>query len=434
MGDFHQYGPITTLHRLHDRPVDELEAELIEFSRAAPLALAMPSLHSELLGEALPEIVRELREVPYLDQIVIGLDEATEAEYRHALEFFAPLPQQPSVIWNDGPRLREIDAWLGGLGLAPGQGGKGRNVWYLFGYLLGTGATGSVAVHDSDILSYERGLPARLLYPVARPDFPYRFCKGYYARVAGGTMHGRVCRLLVTPLLRALREVCAPHPDLEYLDSFRYALAGEFALRRDLIGDLAVPAGWGLEIGLLAEVRRHCEPSQICQTDLADHYDHKHRALTHGAHGLAQMSGDIVLALFRMLAADGQAISGNKVREIATAYQRIALDLMERHNADAVMNGLAHDRGQAVDAVGHFTREIIAGGNRFPDSAKPCLPSWNHVISSAPGALDRLVQAVDADMREFSGSHRTSAIFSPTLSRSAASVSGGSCSSFSDGR
>ena len=87
----------------------------------------------------------------------------------------------------------------------------------------------AVALHDCDILTYDRALLARLLYPVVHPRFQYDFCKGYYARVAAGKLGGRVCRQLVTPLLRALREMHGERPFLTYLDSFRYPLAGEFS-------------------------------------------------------------------------------------------------------------------------------------------------------------------------------------------------------------
>ena len=91
MADFHQNGIITTLHNLSDRPVEDLEAELVRFGETRPMALILPSLYSELETEALPRIVQELQQVPYLSQIVIGLDRADEAQYRHALQFFGAL-------------------------------------------------------------------------------------------------------------------------------------------------------------------------------------------------------------------------------------------------------------------------------------------------------------------------------------------------------
>ncbi|MGB2260876.1 MAG: glycosyl transferase, partial [Porticoccaceae bacterium] len=76
MGDFHQNGNITTLHNLSRRPLAEMEQELFSFSKIRPMGLILPSLFSELEGEAMPNIIKELRQVPYLSQIVIGLDRA----------------------------------------------------------------------------------------------------------------------------------------------------------------------------------------------------------------------------------------------------------------------------------------------------------------------------------------------------------------------
>ncbi|HAN28360.1 MAG TPA: glycosyl transferase, partial [Haliea salexigens] len=150
MGDFYQNGIITTLHNLAHRSVEELEAELLVFSRTRPLGLILPSLYSELEGAALPHIVQELAQVPYLAEIVIGLDQADEAQYRSALDFFSTLPQRHRVLWNDGPRLRALDAELEARDLAPREAGKGRNVWYCMGYTLASGRAESVALHDCD--------------------------------------------------------------------------------------------------------------------------------------------------------------------------------------------------------------------------------------------------------------------------------------------
>ena len=237
MGDFHQNGIITTLHNLSDRPVEALEEELLSFSHKRPMALILPSLFSELEGTALPNILDELVQVPYLSEIVIGLDRADEQQYRHALDFFGRLPQRHRVLWNDGPRLQALDKQLQQLDLAPRELGKGRNVWYCMGYTLASGRAESVALHDCDILTYERSLLARLIYPVAHPRFNYEFCKGYYARVADGKINGRVSRLLVTPLLRALQKTLGDMEYLEYMDSFRYPLAGEFSFRRDVLNN-----------------------------------------------------------------------------------------------------------------------------------------------------------------------------------------------------
>ena len=183
MGDFYQTGIVTTLHNLTQRPTDALESELLAFSKHKRLGLILPCLYSELETEAMPNIVRELSRVPYLSQLVIGLDCANEEEYRKALVVFNQLPHQTKVLWNDGPRLRAIDQKLRDAKLSPDQMGKGRNVWFCMGYALGSNQADALAIHDCDIVTYDRGLLARLLYPVAHPQFNYEFCKGYYARV-----------------------------------------------------------------------------------------------------------------------------------------------------------------------------------------------------------------------------------------------------------
>ena len=109
------------------------------------------------------------------------------------------LPQYRRILWNDGPRLKAIDAELSKQNLAPTEPGKGRNVWYCFGYVLASGMADAIALHDCDIVTYDRSLLARLIYPVAHSNFTYKFCKGYYARFTDSTINGRVSRLLVCP-------------------------------------------------------------------------------------------------------------------------------------------------------------------------------------------------------------------------------------------
>jgi glucosyl-3-phosphoglycerate synthase len=74
--------------------------------------------------------------------------------------------------------------------LTTGPGGKGRNVWLCFGYVLASEQARMVAVHDCDIVTYNRELLARLCYPVAHPAFGFDFCKGYYTRVSMKTLQG----------------------------------------------------------------------------------------------------------------------------------------------------------------------------------------------------------------------------------------------------
>ncbi|MBX2808233.1 MAG: glycosyl transferase [Cellvibrionaceae bacterium] len=405
MGDFYQNGIITTLHDLSNRSLEELEYELTCFSKVRPLSLLLPSLYSELEGDALPAIIEHLKEVPYLNEIVIGLDRADEAQFRHATAFFDALPQHHRILWNDGPRLQAIDKELQAKGLAPQELGKGRNVWYCLGYIFSSAKSESIALHDCDILTYDRRLLARLIYPVANPNFNYEFCKGYYARVAGQSMNGRVCRLLVTPLLRALKRIVGSSAYLDYMDSYRYSLAGEFSFRRDVISDIRIPSDWGLEIGVLSEVHRNYANNRLCQVDIANNYDHKHQDLSIGNDdaGLSKMSIDISKALFRKLATQGIVFTPETFRSLKATYFRIALDFVETYKNDAIINGLSLDIHKEEQAIEMFAKNLMKAGQEFLDKPmdNPFIPCWNRVVSAIPDIYERLHQAVEDDHNDF---------------------------------
>ncbi|MGO3346310.1 MAG: glycosyl transferase [Marinomonas sp.] len=405
MGDFYQNGIITTLHNLAHRPLEEMEKELCEFSKTRPMSLILPCLYSELETDAMPNIIEHLKKVPYLEEIIIGLDRATEEQYRHALEFFSVLPQKHKVLWNDGPRLRAIDSVLKGEHLSPSAPGKGRNVWFCMGYNLAAGKAESIAMHDCDIVTYDRELLARLIYPVANPRFNYEFCKGFYSRTANGKMNGRVSRLLVTPLLYSLKKVFGNLEYLDYLDSYRYPLAGEFSFRRDVMTDIRIPSDWGLEIGVLSEMQRNYSNNRLCQVDIADVYDHKHQDLSaeNDEGGLSKMSIDITKAIFRKLATNGIIFNQETFRTIKATYYRVALDFIETYRNDAEINGLKLDVHLEEQAVELFAGNVMKAGDMYlanPMEA-PFIPSWNRVVSAFPGVMNQLAIAVEQDMNEF---------------------------------
>jgi len=406
MGDFYQNGIITTLHNLSSRSIEDMEAELIKFAKVRPMSLVLPCLYSELEGPALDNIVKELTKVEYLNEIVIGLDRADESQFKHAIQFFSRLPQKHRVLWNDGPRLQEVNRALQDQGLAPKELGKGCNVWYCLGYILAQGTSSSVALHDCDILTYDRSMLARLIYPVANPSFNYQFCKGYYARVADSKMNGRVTRLLVTPLLRALKKILGSLDYLEYLDSYRYPLAGEFSFRTDVINDIRIPSDWGLEIGVLSEVKRNFSTNRLCQVDIADTYDHKHQKLSveDAQAGLSKMSIDISKGIFRKLATNGVVFSTETFRSIKATYYRIALDFIETYRNDAIVNGLVLDVHNEEKAVELFAENVLKAGLYFLDNPMdtPFIPSWNRVQSAVPEVFAELSSAVNDDYQEFS--------------------------------
>jgi glucosyl-3-phosphoglycerate synthase len=255
-------------------------------------------------------------------------------------------------------------------------------------------------------VTYTSELLARLLYPVANPTFNYEFCKGYYARFSNGNLNGRVNRLLVTPLIRALKVVVDNNDYLDYIDSYRYALAGEFSFRRDVLTDIRIPSDWGLEIGVLSEVHRNYANNRLCQVDIAKVYDHKHQELSLDDQqaGLSKMSVDIAKAVFRKLATKGTVLSSETIRTLKATYYRIALDFVEMYRNDAIMNGFEFDIHKEEASVEMFAKNIMDAGQIFLENPMetPFTPSWNRVQSALPDIFERLYEAVEEDYNEFS--------------------------------
>ena len=409
MGSFYQNGIVANLHDFSYGTSSEgnykkLENDLIKFSKKNPMELILPCLFSEISGKALPKIINEINKTKFLNHIVIGLDRANKNQYTEAANFFENLKIPYSILWNDGPRLMELDKELKEKGLSPKEFGKGRNVWFCIGMTLARGKAESIALHDCDILTYEKSLLAKLFYPVANPVFNFQFCKGYYPRVADGKMNGRVSRLLVFPLLLAMEKTIGRSEYLDFMKSFRYPLAGEFSFRKNLLPRLRIPSDWGLEIGVLSEMQRNHSSNRICQVDLAQKYDHKHQDLSENDDnsGLSRMSIDITKALIRKLATQGNIFTLETFRSIKATYYRAALDMIDIYRSDAQMNDLNFDSHIEEKTVELFALNIMKAGESFFENPMetPFIPTWNRVLSAIPDFLDRLKLSVELDNAE----------------------------------
>jgi glucosyl-3-phosphoglycerate synthase len=335
-----------------------------------------------------------------LTEIVLTLGPADGPQFTEARRRFSGLHPQVRLIWNNGPRLRKIYSDLLAAHLGVGEDGKGRSCWMAYGYVLACGRSRIIAVHDCDIMNYSREMLARLCYPVANPRLDFVFSKGYYARVTN-RMHGRVTRLLVSPLLDALESVVGYRPLLRYLSSFRYALAGECCMRTDLASLNRIPGDWGLEIGVLAEVYRNSSLKRVCQVDLSDNYEHKHQCLCpdEPEKGLMRMTVDIAKTLFRTLASEGAVLSEGVFRALQAGYLRTAEDSLTRYRADAALNGLEFDIHGEEEAVHAFARALRIAADAFlaDPLGAPLIPNWNRVTAAIPDIYAQLTEAVEQD-------------------------------------
>jgi len=399
MSDFHQSGPMTTLHKLGNRTPDEMEGEIREFARQRPVALILPSLYSELKGTALQKILEEIKKIPYLRKVVVTLGPATESEFRHARDYFGTLPQKTVLIWNNGPGMTELYTRLEKAGLSAGPDGKGRSVWMALGYLLAEQATRVIALHDCDILTYTRELLDRLVYPVASPDMDYQFCKGYYARFSD-RLHGRVTRLYITPLIQALIKTSGDLPILAYLHGFRYPIAGEFCMRDDMAWALQLPSDWGLEIGVLSGIFRNCPLGRICQSELCDRYDHKHQQLSNSPEkGLFKMTFDIAGTFFRILQEEDIPLSGDFFDTLKNTYRHYAQEAIVKYHHESLINNLLFDNQEEKNKVDTFTRAIREAGDAYLKNMRkaPFIPAWTQVSAALPGFMAALQKTVEKD-------------------------------------
>ena len=405
MGDFSQNGIVSTLHDFGTKSTNEIEKDLLNFSKERKMELILPCLYSELEGAALPNIVDQISKTKYLNHVIIGLDKASESQAKKAWKFFKKINVPFTILWNDGPKLKKLDNELKKKNLAPNEMGKGRNVWYCIGMCIARDTARSVALHDCDIRTYDRRMLAKLFYPVVNPLFNFEFCKGYYPRIANNKMNGRVARLLVGPLLTALEKTIGKSDYINFMKSFKYPLAGEFSFRRNVLPELRISSDWGIEVGILSEMQRSFSPNNICQVDLADTYDHKHQELSidDETQGLSKMSIDIIKTFIKKLATQGNSFSREKFRTLKATYYRSALDLIDIYRTDADMNGIQFDSHTEEKAVELFAINIMKAGEAFilNPMDTPFIPTWSRVKSAIPNFLTRLEEAVNADNKKY---------------------------------
>lgn len=404
MADFYQHARLPTLHHLATPDPDARNAELAQLVQARPLALLLPALFAEVDRPALPAILQQVAEVPYVSDIVLSMNGMRAAQLPRVRELCAAAVPNKHVhiLWNDGPELEEVNRQLDEAGLGGRQFGKGANIWMGLAYLKALGRHRLVVSHDTDILNYTSGMLAKLTFPIAHPKLPYRFAKGYYSRVAG-RLYGRVTRLLIFPLIQAFQEVMGPKPLLSHLDSFRYPLSGEFAGDIDTVSGFTLPHAWGLEIAMLCEAYRHVPAAEQCQVDLGLHFEHRHRQLSPSAEaggreeGLVAAAADVIHCLAIHVLSDADELAAGKLlTRVLDQYRLRSVEWMERYEHVALLNGLDYDRADESAAVAAFTEALIelssnlsSKGLRMPGQR----PAPAQTLDQMPGIGKSIVAA-----------------------------------------
>ena len=418
MPDFHQEGVITTLHALYEAFDREeylagLERKLEEYSHHLSICLLLPCLYTELENpQVLDRILDEIQKVKYLRCVVVALGGTSEeADFKRAKEYFERLrnPERDvKLVWIDGPRMQNIFQDIQKREIPTGIHGKGQAVWISLGYVFAREDCDIIALHDCDIVTYDRMLLGRLIEPTANPNNDFEFCKGYYLRISPTerAMKGRVTRLFVTPfvdvMMRLMRD--RGYQELEnffsYHRTYNYPLAGEFSFTARLGRGINIAYDWGLEVSTLSEVYQRVIPRKIAQIDLIANYEHKHQVLSpdDAEKGLHKMVVDIAKFYLNYMRSHGIALDDAFVDMIRNTYYQTALMFIKDYSDDAEVNDLVYDRYQEERAVRFFRDFVWTAWEQNRENTKSTLiPSWNRVLYSLPEIYNQILKAVDKD-------------------------------------
>jgi glucosyl-3-phosphoglycerate synthase len=358
-----------------------------------PMGVIIPILGDDIKSPTLAKMVEEINQCDYLTKVFIAVSTKNKTDYEEGLRLKRLFKIPCDLIWCNKLEVSAVFEELKLKGLDVTQlSGKGKDLWIAIG--IASLELFAFAVHDSDIVSYTKMLPTKLLYPTIEPELDFFFCKGYYARINSDNrkMYGRLQRLLITPLLEVLQEVIGYSKFVTFLQSFSYPLAGEIAIESDLAMHLRIPSDWGLELGLLAELYRNSAYRRICEVDLG-FYDHRHKEVS--AEGLLKTAQDSFFTLLRTLTeTENIIVSEPYLLTLQVAYRRLAQDKIRQYHAVAKCNSLSYDRHEEEAAVDLLSTTILATGKKYLENPiKSQLPDWLRAISAMPNLRERLRDA-----------------------------------------
>lgn len=395
MADFF-INKLPTFSLLTEEDTSQMEKQLHMEAARIPMGVLIPALYSDLSSPAMKNIIAVLAEMKLIKKVYVCLDKANLKEYEAAKDIVAPLENKCSLIWNDSLKVRDLVTEIEQK-LSVGIRGKGHAVWTGMGYVIAKSEVSALAFHDADIVTYNKDLLIRLLFPIVA--LKYQFSKGYYIRY-NTQFYGRVVRLFYFPFVRALKDIFGSTEYIDYMGDFRYPLSGEFATFVSQARILQFPSDWGIEVGILGEIFRNMRTHRICQVELVTRYDHKHQKMgseTEG--GLFQMAADIARTFFTFMAGNGRVIGQDTFTAVRHAYLKNARDIVYIYEAYAEMysNKISYDYHAEMSAIELFALSIDDAVKQFYENplGNLLIPDWKRVESAVDGVLEKLVNAVE---------------------------------------
>jgi len=369
MSNFAQNHTKVTAFYLLAKSNPTLKSELRHHSKWKKAVLVVPLLASEYTDTAnrpvFDNILKQLHSASYLSRIIFGLDQAETEDVHELARLLNRYELKNCLIqYNDGPGFSGIYDQLSEAGFGLDVRGKGRNMFLSFGIAIALGAQ-SVGLIDADIRTLRRDQLDRLFYPVQVLN--YQFSKAFYARIKGNRMYGRVKRLLLDPLLIALKRKFTDTNEakilrlVDFLLNFNYQLSGEVVFDTSLLKRMHFAMNWGVEIFTLIEVYR--KATNIAQVEIShEPFDHKHQPLSERDRekGLHRMVIDIVTTLLSALVIEeGLEISDHFIRDLTVTYLDVADSLIKMYADNAAFSGLHYETNLEEAMVHGVVKDAI---------------------------------------------------------------------------
>ena len=388
------YGEVTTFRILLKQDRNRLQRSLTQSARHKKTILVIPLLASEFTAlenrPVFENILSQLSHVRYLYQIIFGLDQASEDDALLLRDLLKQYKVNNYIIqWNDGPIFSQIYKVLNEAGFVFLEPGKGKNIFLSFGIALALGAK-VVGVLDADIRSFERDQINSLFYPVVVND--YDFSKAYYNRISGDRLYGRVKRLLLDPLLIALRKKISEPKYykilgvIDFLMKFNYQLSGEVAFNSDVLKKMHFATNWGAEIFTLIEI--YHKATSVAQVMFSQKpFDHKHQEVSESdeTKGLNRMAIDIVATLINVLVEDeGLEVSDDFFRDLALVYSKIGEQRIKMYSEEAAFNNLSYDHDEEERLIRNVFRNCILRAGEILTTQSMITGKFMRVIHTYP--------------------------------------------------
>lgn len=362
MADFLQ---TTNLYTLSDICFAESKVDLQRYF-AANIVVVIPCQVYHLESHLIFQLLNKLKLIAYITEIVVVVN-GIPKPLPELVQSLKMIDSRITVLFESGKNSAELSQCLN---IQPqALVGKGFALWLGFTYVLQKYSKPVfIATIDADMQNFTSDFLLKLFYPLVQ--FGAQINKGYYVRYSCDKLDARLTRLLVFPLLHAMRKqesATSASKVIDFLIEFRYPLSGDVAITSSLLSKLSLRAAWSYDLSLLVQVQQQAVDLPIFQTEITDNYQHIHREMASEAnHGLIEVAQDIINYLLEF--------APFNIQILASDYLRVAFALIDKYAKLADFNGLNFNVLEEQKLARQFV--LLLGQNQ---SSPTILPTWEQV-------------------------------------------------------